>query len=181
MNFRASPPAKRGGFSMVEILVTLAISAMVLGIAVPSFLALMNAKHVRSATEDLVSYIRIANSEALKRKNNFFISFMQGENWCYGLSNLGPCDCSADDNCLVDNAEVTVHSTQYTGQNSSLTVTGFSGTPVTIEFQGNLGVVLNDGSVTINAGEASATTLVNHRGLASVCSDSLAGYYGACP
>lgn len=55
------------GFSLVELMVTLAVVSILLGVAVPSYQSFVASTAVTSAANDLVAAINIARSEALKR------------------------------------------------------------------------------------------------------------------
>jgi len=55
------------GFSLVEMMVTLVVMAIVLAFAVPSFIGLVDAGRLSSATNDLNAAVRQARSEAMRR------------------------------------------------------------------------------------------------------------------
>lgn len=57
----------QAAFTIIELMVTLAVLAVVLGIAVPSFTAQIQNNRVKALTEDLVTSINFARMEALKR------------------------------------------------------------------------------------------------------------------
>ena len=55
------------GFTLVELLVTLAIGTILLAIAIPGYAFLANAGRLTAVTNDLVTTLHFARSEAIKR------------------------------------------------------------------------------------------------------------------
>lgn len=64
---------RQSGFSLLEVLVTVAIVAILLGIGVPSFQNLMDTNRMAAAVNDLVSGMHAARAEAIKRRANITI------------------------------------------------------------------------------------------------------------
>lgn len=58
---------KQSGFTLIELLVTIAILAILLGIGVPSFRSMVESNRIRTVSNDLVSALQLARSEAVKR------------------------------------------------------------------------------------------------------------------
>jgi type IV fimbrial biogenesis protein FimT len=58
---------KEGGFTLVELLVSLAIMVILLTIAIPGYAFLINANRAAAVTNELISAIHFARSEAIKR------------------------------------------------------------------------------------------------------------------
>lgn len=60
---------KQSGATLLELMVVLAISAILLGIGIPSFAAFTSNSRLASATNELVSSLHLARSEAIKRNS----------------------------------------------------------------------------------------------------------------
>lgn len=58
---------KRRGYTLVELLVVLTTSSILLTIAVPGYAFLVNTSRLASVTNDLVTALHLARSEAIKR------------------------------------------------------------------------------------------------------------------
>ena len=59
--------ARNRGFTLMELLITLAVVAIVASLAVPSFQNMIATQRVRSAANDLATALNFARSEAVKR------------------------------------------------------------------------------------------------------------------
>lgn len=58
---------RQSGLTLLEMVVTLAVLAILLTIAIPSFSAVMYTSRLSSATNDLVAALHLVRSEAIKR------------------------------------------------------------------------------------------------------------------
>ncbi|MEE4379215.1 MAG: GspH/FimT family pseudopilin, partial [Candidatus Competibacteraceae bacterium] len=58
---------KQNGFTLLELMVTMAIAAIVLTVAVPSFQGIILNNRIASHTNDFASSLNLARSEAVKR------------------------------------------------------------------------------------------------------------------
>lgn len=80
------------GFTLVELMVTVAILAIVLAIAVPSFQGLIRDQQATTVANEVVSAIALARSEAIKRNRNVTVCRRNaagtdcdsGTNWAAG-------------------------------------------------------------------------------------------------
>ena len=59
---------KHSGFSLIELMMALVVLAIMVGTAIPSFQSLMRDQRTSGMTNDLVSALHLARSEAVKRK-----------------------------------------------------------------------------------------------------------------
>ncbi len=64
---------KSSGFTLVELMVTLAVGIIILAIGVPSFMSMMSTNQAAGYANDLVGAIRLARSEAVKRGSDVAI------------------------------------------------------------------------------------------------------------
>jgi type IV fimbrial biogenesis protein FimT len=60
---------KQSGTTLLELLVVLAIAAILLAIGIPSFASLASSNHLTSATNSMVASLHLARSEAIKRNS----------------------------------------------------------------------------------------------------------------
>lgn len=73
MNFQ--PPARRhsSGFTLVEMLITVTVAAILMAIAAPSFTRLGTNSRLSSQTNELVSLISFARSEAITKNSGLVL------------------------------------------------------------------------------------------------------------
>ncbi|MCF6236723.1 MAG: GspH/FimT family pseudopilin [Gammaproteobacteria bacterium] len=64
------PPGAQAGFTLIEMMITLSIAAILLTVAVPSFQTTIANNRLATQTNNLVTDINIARSEAVKRGTN---------------------------------------------------------------------------------------------------------------
>lgn len=60
---------QQSGATLLELMVTLAVSAILLGIGIPSFASLSHSSRLSGATNELVSSLHLTRSEAIKRNS----------------------------------------------------------------------------------------------------------------
>jgi len=66
------------GFTLIEMMVTISIVAILLGAGVPSFSSFLISQRVKSAASEISSMLNFARSEAIKRNNNVVITQAPG-------------------------------------------------------------------------------------------------------
>ena len=76
---------RQRGYTLLELMVTLGIVAILAGIAVPSFNDFIRTQRLRSVASDLNTTFQLARSEAVKRNADVTISRV-GSGWVEGWS-----------------------------------------------------------------------------------------------
>lgn len=76
----------QGGFTAVELMVTVTILAILAALAVPSFTPLIERWRMRQITEELQSTLYLARAEAIKRGGNITIVRTLGDSGCSDIS-----------------------------------------------------------------------------------------------
>jgi len=72
------PPRGESGFTLVELMVTVSISAILLAVGVPSFASFTLSQRVSAASSDVSSMLTFARSEAIKRNANVVVTQKSG-------------------------------------------------------------------------------------------------------
>ena len=96
------PAQASRGFTAIELMVTVAIVAILAALAGPSFTPLIERWRVRDAAETLTSSLYYARSEAIKRGGNIIIQANTGTDWSTGWHVFFDVDNDAtQDACVV--------------------------------------------------------------------------------
>ena len=80
---RLTQPRKNRGFTMVELMFTVMILAILSAAALPSFRSFIVGQRIKSASFDLMSTLIMARSEAIKRNTNVGVT-PTGGSWQNG-------------------------------------------------------------------------------------------------
>jgi len=97
---------RNNGFTLIELIVTISIATILASIAIPSFTELIRSNQLTSGTNELVSSLILARSEALKRNNNVSLCASLDQTTCSGTDFstgwIVFVDCNADPNGTID-------------------------------------------------------------------------------
>ena len=80
----------RRGFSLIELIIGMAIFAVLLALAVPSFTIWMKSAKVRTSTESMQNGLQIARAEAVRRNTIVRFQLMNALDDTCALSTTGP-------------------------------------------------------------------------------------------
>lgn len=78
--------ARARGFTLIELMVTIAVLAIVTAIAYPSFTSLMNSSRLTGAANDLVGDLQTARSEAIRRNARVTVCASADNTTCAGAA-----------------------------------------------------------------------------------------------
>lgn len=167
------------GFTLVELMVTLAVMAILMTAAVPSFVDFFERNRVRGAADGVISLVSNARAAAVRNAIDVNISMAgSGTAWCIGGNAGTPpsgghpagvaaaCDCTDGDACLISGERVAVDVGAYPG-------IAVGALPAALTFDSTLGVVSPMGSrsvvLTSPRGKYDVAIMVNALGQARMC------------
>ncbi|MBW8847032.1 MAG: prepilin-type N-terminal cleavage/methylation domain-containing protein [Burkholderiales bacterium] len=87
-------PTRRQGFTLLELAFVMAVLAIILAAAVPSYAGYLARQRLRHVAELLEMDLRRARALSVQEGRNTYVSFQSGPQWCWGASRQSPCDCA---------------------------------------------------------------------------------------
>lgn len=88
---------RQSGFTLVEMMAVIVITAILLAIAMPSFVRLFERQRVKNAAEQLYGDLQYARSEAIQQNRNVTVTFGAGAAWCY-IAHVANDTCACSSN-----------------------------------------------------------------------------------
>jgi prepilin-type N-terminal cleavage/methylation domain-containing protein len=147
------------GFTLVELMVSIAVLAVVITLAAPSFKEAIERRHLEGAASSIHLGLQRAKSEAVKQNADVYFDATTGVSWCYGIvDNATSCDCANSD-CTINSQVVTVTGTEF--DNVTLRILGV--TPIKFDKTVGLPNATPTFEVTLNGN--TRTIAVNAAGL----------------
>jgi type IV fimbrial biogenesis protein FimT len=89
-----------GGFTLVELLIVVALIGVLAALGAPAFTKMMERGRLRGAAEGVFSDLQLARTEAIKRNAEVWVTFSSAApttNWCYGMRLASACTCTITD------------------------------------------------------------------------------------
>lgn len=102
--FKSSTSADKSGFSLIELMVAIAIAGIIAAISLPGLLSSRDKIRVRGAATDVFAAFRLVKTEAVKRNTNICIEFNPDSTYRAFLDNgatSGNCVQEADETTIL--------------------------------------------------------------------------------
>lgn len=102
---------KHRGFTLVELLITLAVIALLTGVAAPAMARFIDNARLHAASEQLASELERARNHAITHQQASYFSLQRaGAAWCFGWGVNRDCRCSdipTENTCTTGTGEST--------------------------------------------------------------------------
>ena len=119
------------GFTLLELMVTVSIAAILLAVGVPSYITFIDNNRVTSQANDLLYSVNMARSEAIKRGANVRLVSVAGSDWSGGWNLVADINNDSD---FDDSADVLMQWEALAGDGSLAIVATNSASDTYIEF-----------------------------------------------
>lgn len=164
------------GFTLFELLITLAILLVLTAVSVPLYSEFISANRVKGASETLYSFILKVRSDAINSQTTATLVFQTGSTWCFGATTTSTCDCSVAASCNLGQYSSSSYSNTTLSQSSFV----LSGSSYTTTINGTRGTASTAGTITFTASDGNAISVIlNTMGFVRICSANVVGY-GSC-
>lgn len=175
------PRQRQTGFTLVELMIAVAVLVILATLAVPSFTTYLEKARLRGAADDVINLVAQARQAGVKFDRDVNLAVVgNGNAWCLGASMQGnapavgdplpaaaDCDCTDADQCVVDGQRLVVGSTQHGG-------ISLSDPPASLTFDGRMGIEKEGDAdsldLTSRNGRYAVTINISPLGQATVCS-----------
>ena len=160
------------GFTLIELMVTVAILVILLTIGVPSMTSFFDRQKVVSAAEAVYSALQETKSEALSRSTQIYFKNNLGSSFTWAITDQNSCTLGGG-GCTI-NVNGSDISNEF--KNSSFNDVTASTNNQNISFDGTLGAS-NAASIGLTSPNGKLISIsVSALGRISICSDDVGGY-----
>jgi type IV fimbrial biogenesis protein FimT len=165
---------KQHGFTLIELMITIAVMAILLTLALPSFNDFIAKRRLIGAGEAVYGQFQFARGVTLADAQDIYIHVTPGDSWRVGVTDKASCDSNTANDCTIDTVtrvttaedfpDITL--TTNLGANDS----GFVSPRATAQENGNV-------TLTHTVLGHSLKLLLSNLGRITICSDDLSEYH----
>jgi len=161
------------GFTVWELLVTLSVTAVLLGVGVPSFASMLATRRVEGAATQLQMQLQQLRSQAIKKNSTVFLTFsLAGGQWSYGANDAGACNPAVSGSCKVDGVETLFTGNDWKGVTLNLSQ-GFTGSSLGFEPRRGMAIepdgTVGFGTITLQSSAGQVQISVSPIGYINIC------------
>jgi type IV fimbrial biogenesis protein FimT len=92
---------KARGLTLLELMIALAMLAVVASMAVPSFGSAAERARLKNSAETLAADLAEARFEAAQRGQPLYVDYQAGANWCWSVATAPGCACGTPQFCQL--------------------------------------------------------------------------------
>jgi type IV fimbrial biogenesis protein FimT len=100
---------KSRGLTLLELVIALALVALVASLALPSFGSVAERARLKSTAETLASDFAEARYEAAKRGQSLHVELSPGPDWCWAVATHPTCPCGEAGPCRLKSERAADH------------------------------------------------------------------------
>ena len=89
------------GFTLIELVIALAVLALLVTLAAPSFGARLTAQRLYAAADGLALDFAEARFQAGQSARTLHVTFSPGADWCYAVTTRADCPCGTANACVL--------------------------------------------------------------------------------
>ena len=97
--------ARAHGFSLVQLLIIVAIVAIIASQSLQSFSTMLKAIELKGAVQLVYFQIQAARHQAIAKQQDIQLDIVDGQYWCIGITDQATCDCQSPQSCTIDGVE----------------------------------------------------------------------------
>lgn len=163
------------GFSLIELMITIAVAAIIMALAAPSFTNLLNDNRVSSETSDFIGDLALARSEALTRGARVTLCPSTTGTGCTATAwNLGRIIfVDLDQDGTVDVGEPVLRVSGPLTEGSSLTLSGGGASRITYLASGAISDDSRNSATLCRSGYKGRLVTINPMGLLHVANTAI--------
>lgn len=104
-----TPSRQSTGLTLIEMMVAIAIVAVLASLAVPSFGSQLARTHLKAAAERIAADLAEARFESGRRGVPMHLHFEAGAQWCYSIATADSCPCGSAQSCQIRRTQGSEH------------------------------------------------------------------------